>query len=145
MKGPAERFLEDVKRQRSLVAALERDLERIRAEVTGLRSQNMEERVQSGRQKDLSDAVIWLEESEKKVERELERLIRMREEARRLIDREENPKLRAILYCWYILDEGIHDMAAAMEISERHIWRMKKEAVYNLEKAVAEQGIFRIF
>ncbi len=145
MKGSAERFLEDVKRQRSLVAALERDRERIRVEIISLRSPELGERVQSGRQKDLSDAVIRLEDAEKKVGRELERLIRMRDEASRLIAREPEPKLRAVLYSWYIMDEGIHEIAAAMGISERHIWRMKKEAFYHLEKAAAEQGNFPDF
>lgn len=141
MKGPAERFLEDVKRQRSLVAALERDRERIRVEIISLRSPELGERVQSGRQKDLSDAVIRLEDAEKKVGRELERLIRMRDEARRLIDREPEPKLRAVLYSWYILNETMETIAQAMHISERHVRRMKSEALYHMEQIVVETGL----
>lgn len=141
MKGPAERFLEDVKRQRSLVAALERDRERIRVEVISLRSPELGERVQSGRQKDLSDAVIRLEDAEKKVGRELERLIRMRDEASRLIAREPEPKLRAVLYSWYILNETMETIAQAMHISERHVRRMKSEALYHMEQIVVETGL----
>ena len=141
MKGPAERFLEDVKRQRSLVAALERDRERIRVEIISLRSPELGERVQSGRQKDLSDTVIRLEDAEKKVGRELERLIRMRDEARRLIDREPEPKLRAVLYSWYILNETMETIAQAMHISERHVRRMKSEALYHMEQIVVETGL----
>lgn len=141
MKGSAERFLEDVKRQRSLVAALERDRERIRVEIISLRSPELGERVQSGRQKDLSDAVIRLEDAEKKVGRELERLIRMRDEARRLIDREPEPKLRAVLYSWYILNETMETIAQAMHISERHVRRMKSEALYHMEQIVVETGL----
>lgn len=141
MKGSAERFLEDVKRQRSLVAALERDRERIRIEIISLRSPELGERVQSGRQKDLSDAVIRLEDAEKKVGRELERLIRMRDEARRLIDREPEPKLRAVLYSWYILNETMETIAQAMHISERHVRRMKSEALYHMEQIVVETGL----
>ena len=141
MKGPAERFLEDVKRQRSLVAALERDRERIRVEIISLRSPELGERVQSGRQKDLSDAVIRLEDAEKKVGRELERLIRTRDEARRLIDREPEPKLRAVLYSWYILNETMETIAQAMHISERHVRRMKSEALYHMEQIVVETGL----
>lgn len=141
MKGSAERFLEDVKRQRSLVAALERDRERIRVEIISLRSPELGERVQSGRQKDLSDAVIRLEDAEKKVGRELERLIRMRDEARRLIDREPEPKLRAVLYSWYILNETMETIAQAMHISERHVRRMKSEALYHIEQIVVETGL----
>lgn len=141
MKGSAERFLEDVKRQRSLVAALERDRERIRVEIISLRSPELGERVQSGRQKDLADAVIRLEDAEKKVGRELERLIRMRDEARRLIDREPEPKLRAVLYSWYILNETMETIAQAMHISERHVRRMKSEALYHMEQIVVETGL----
>ncbi len=140
-KGPAERFLETVKAQKGLVAALERDCERIRAEVISLRSPALGERVQSSRKADLSDAVIRLEDAERNVSRELKRLIRLREEAQKLIAREAAPKLRAVLYSWYIMDETMATIAGEMDISERHVRRMKQEAIRHLEKLAADLGL----
>lgn len=140
-KGPVERFLDEVKAQRQLTAALERDRERIREEVMSLKSPVMGEKVQTSRQSDLSDAVIRLEAAEKKVGLQLRRLVTMRNEARRLIERESDPKRRAVLYSWYLMDETMETIAEAMHISERHAWRMKSEALCHLERIAADMGL----
>lgn len=140
-KGPVERFLDEVKAQRKLTAALERDRERIREEVMSLKSPVMGEKVQTSRQSDLSDAVIRLEAAEKKVGIQLSRLMNLRSEARRLISRESDPKRRAVLYSWYIMDETMEAIAKAMHISERHVRRLKSEALYHLEQIAVEIGL----
>lgn len=140
-KGPVERFLDEVKAQKQLTAALERDRERIREEVMSLKSPVLGEKVQTSRQSDLSDAVIRLEAAEKKVGIQLSRLMNLRSEARRLIARESDQKRRAVLYSWYIMDETMEAIAKAMHISERHAWRMKREALCHLERIAADMGL----
>lgn len=134
MKGPLERFLDEVKQQNRMVMALERDMVQIRFEVISLRSPEMGERVQTSRNKELSDAVIRMEIAKGKVGREIKRLICMRNAALRLIAKEPNLKLRFVLYRWYIMDDTMETISKDLNISDRHVRRMKREAIWHLEK-----------
>lgn len=127
-------FLRKVRSQRFILQAYEEELARVRADVAGIKGQTIGERVQSGKQTDLSEAVIRLETYEKKVRDAWCTLIEMKEKAEAIIQSEPDEKRRAVLYRRYILCERWEVIAEKMGFEKRYMQKIHGEALDDLEK-----------
>ena len=125
----AKEYLNRVRRQYYVVKQAEEELTAIKADILSLKASSMTEHVSGTKESDLADKYIRLERYFDTVTAEWDRLIGMRIEAKAMIRTLPDETQQAVLYARYINCGRWEDIAADMNYSWKHIFRLHGKAL----------------
>ncbi len=84
----------------------------------------------------LESVVLKIVAQEEAINREIDRLVDLREEIAEIIRQERDGKTRRILELRYLCCKPWHEVAAKMELNPRYVYRLHDTAVRNLKNFV---------
>lgn len=125
----AKEYLNRVRRQYYVVKQAEEELTAIKADILSLKASSMTEHVSGTKESDLAGKYIRLERYFDTVTAEWDRLIGMRIEAKAMIRTLPDETQQAVLYARYINCGRWEDIAADMNYSWKHIFRLHGKAL----------------
>ena len=125
----AKEYLNRVRRQYYLVKQMEGELTAVKADILALKASSMAERVSGTKESDIADKYIRLERYFDTVNAEWDKLIDMRIEAKTMIKMLPDETQQAVLYARYINCSRWEDIAAGMNYSWKHIFRLHGKAL----------------
>ncbi|WP_296822575.1 DUF1492 domain-containing protein [uncultured Megasphaera sp.] len=125
----AKEYLNRVRRQYYVVKRAEEELTAIKADILSLKASSMTEHVSGTKESDLADKYIRLERYFDTVTAEWDKLIDMRIEAKAMIRTLPDETQQAVLYARYINCGRWEDIAAGMNYSWKHIFRLHGKAL----------------
>ena len=125
----AKEYLSRVRRQYYVVKRAEEELTAIKADILSLKASSMTEHVSGTKESDLADKYIRLERYFDTVTAEWDKLIDMRIEAKAMIRTLPDETQQAVLYARYINCGRWEDIAAGMNYSWKHIFRLHGKAL----------------
>ena len=125
----AKEYLNRVRRQYYVVKQTEGELTAVKADILALKASSMAERVSGTKESDIADKYIRLERYFDQVNAEWDQLIDMRIEAKAMIKMLPDETHQAVLYARYINCSRWEDIAAGMNYSWKHIFRLHGKAL----------------
>lgn len=125
----AKEYLNRVRRQYYVVKQMEGELTAVKADILALKASSMAERVSGTKESDIADKYIRLERYFDTVNAEWDKLIDMRIEAKTMIKMLPDETQQAVLYARYINCSRWEDIAAGMNYSWKHIFRLHGKAL----------------
>ena len=123
-------LLESVREQRYLYAAFLKDLEQTKRDIESIKAMCFNEKVQTSYKKDLSDALIQLEEYVKKVARARDDLTELQHKAHNTLYLTNKCKMRAVIELWYIVGDEWKEIAHQLDLSEAGARKLRDEFMY---------------
>lgn len=127
-------FLNMVRRQKQLTASAEKELNEVKYEIYSLKSPPLKERVQTSHQGDISELVERMELAQERDIAAWNKLLDMREAAKRIISELADPVQQAILRRRYISCQAWENIAVDMGYSLHHILKLHGQALVSLER-----------
>ena len=110
---------------------LEREQIRTIAEKTTV---SLSEKVQTSSGNKIDDVVVRLVELEELINKDIDKLVELREEARNKINRISNDKYKIVLSMYYLSNKTFEDVAELTNMSLRWIYILHGKALKEFEK-----------
>lgn len=126
--------LKQARRARGLYKALLASYLEARADAYSIKSPKLGERVQTSHQSDLAEVVEKLERYAENVKEQLGEVLEMTLQAERIINTEQDRKLRGVLYDYYINGKTWEKIAVDLGITYRHVQRLHGQALEDVRK-----------
>lgn len=127
-------FLKKVREQDLLLRTYEQELSDLKRRAYSISSPSLGDRIQSNHIGSLDEIVEKLELQAQKVNKEWDKLIDMKEEAKRMIARIEATNSRVVLYRRYILCEEWEKIAVNMNFELRYVHKLHGKGLEEIEK-----------
>ena len=124
----AKEYLRQLKTLDNVINAKLLEKERIRALATKVTS-NLSERVQGGGSGGFENMLVKIDELEKSIEVDVDKLVDLRDEARSLINKLSDNNYKAILSMYYVSNATFEQMAEYMNYSVAGIFKMHGYAI----------------
>ena len=130
----AKQYLRQLKDIDNLISVKLAERERILSLGTRLSPALTDVRVDSSPPQDkIGDVAIRLAELAEEINRQIDRLVDLKQEATDLIDEIEDFRLRTLLYQYYVLNNTLEQTAVNMDITFRWVQRQHKKALQVFE------------
>lgn len=127
-------FLKKVREQDLLLRTYEQELEDLKRRAYSISSPSLGDKVQSNHIGSLDEIVEKLELQGNKVNREWDKLIEMRDQAREMISTIETTDCKTVLYRRYILCEEWEQIAVKMCFDLRYVYKLHGKGLKEIEK-----------
>lgn len=129
----AKEYLRQLKTLDNMINAKLLERERIRALATKVTASNSE-RVQSGGSGGFENVVIKINELEDEINRDIDKLVDLKQEARHLIDLLEDEKHKIILIMYYVSDMTFEKISEGTHYSMGAVHKIYRSALKEFER-----------